>query len=118
VGPSGDTTSAVAADVPLAGGPSITLPLGGDYKAEIACQLISLIASSGYKLAYLFKDNVNTAITLASVADGANDILMAGTPGRFSADAGQVMTIKVNSANAKNNRYVNGTIGLRPIRVG
>lgn len=118
-GPLGDTTTASAPVVALAGGPSITIPLDGVYEACIGATMISNAINSGYATANMYKDATDAGLPISFVFQNTA-IGQAVEPfkeGTLTLTAGQVMTVKVNCANSISNRFVNARIAFRPVRV-
>jgi hypothetical protein len=118
-GPLGDITTASTGYVALTSGPSIVLPLAGDYIGHLTIQTVAAAANVGYETATLHAGATGLGLNVINYSTVNGEPFMASSraklPGRA---AGDVMTIKVACANAGSVRYVNGSVLLVPVRVG
>lgn len=114
----GDITTSSSAYVALTGGPTLAVPLTGEYEVFLQCGMINAAAGSGYAVAELFADATDTAIAVVDVFQGAagRQILVSDTYAPIALAAGQSLNVKVGCANSGSNRFFNGSVGMMPLR--
>lgn len=120
-GPLGDLTTSSTTAVALTNGPTITLPLAGEYIGELTLQMISQVVSSGFAQAAIYKDAVDAGmngVVYVFQNTGSGQALIATGFGKIAVTAGQVLSVRVSSANGLSNRFVNARLLARPVRVG
>lgn len=120
-GPVGAITTKAIGYTALTGGPSVTVPLPGDYIATVVCFMQLMVVGA---------QNIEVAITHggAAIAEGAFFVPTAQfSGGRFSSgdqptfaglSAGEVLTISVVTSGGLETSFSAGLIALTPVRVG
>jgi hypothetical protein len=119
-GPSGSVTTSSTTPVAFSGGPSITLPLAGDYEVLIGAAATIQVATGPVQL--------STSSTRNGAVFGVSAIVVAGvqyTGGDAvkenvlaNANAGDVVALAAQLSAAVSGVFNNGWIKLKPRRVG
>lgn len=117
-GPLGSLTTASAALVALTGGPSVTVPLAGEYLVGAECFFQHLIANPADMAATIMNNGASTAyggrfIVTGQYGGGFSSVL----PARISLAAAAVLTLAVSTNSGGNAAFTSGLISAVPIRV-
>jgi hypothetical protein len=119
-GPLGDLATASTAPVVLTSGPTITLPVAGDYIVELTLAMTNGSSSSGQALAEVYRDTTATGISTTFSFQGAIIQSIQSTAfGKLTgAAAAAVLGIRCSCADAKSNHFFNACLRIRPVRLG
>lgn len=118
-GPLGNITTASSSFVALTSGPTLTLPLAGDYRTEFVLEATSNGAGSNVMLGRFFLAGAETpmgAINIVSAAGLGGDLSLFGPI--TGVTAGQELTVRVRSASALSTTFANARVSAVPVRVG
>jgi hypothetical protein len=118
-GPAGNTTTSSTTAVPLASGPSITVPLAGDYNVRYGGLLLSTTATAVIMYLVLARNGTATALPFAqfsaAVANGEANIIQLGS--LTGLNAGDALTLQVQNSAAVSCNYQFAFIEAVPVRV-
>lgn len=112
----GDITTESSSGVALTGGPSIVIPLSGNYSLDLSISTVGGGVNT-IAIAQIYQNSTATSASLEHTITTSDQSLHRGQSVVDEILTGETLTVKVSNANSSSTRFVSAIISAIPIRV-